>query len=169
MYVLQKEYMLPTINNMWKCHQEQVLSDYVGGSDLVVAGDGRCDSPGHCATYGTYSLMDVNTNLILATNIVKVTEVKNSYNMENEGLIRCLSELQQADVSVSTLATDRHPQISKTMRDKYPNISHQYDVWHLAKGLGTKAECCSQEEGMSRFTALGEIHQASLMVVCRHM
>ena len=61
---------------------------------MVLAGDGRCDSPGHSATYGTYSLMDTQNNKILAFNVVKVTEVKNSYGMENEGLIRCLNEVQ---------------------------------------------------------------------------
>lgn len=70
------------------------FAEYVGKEKLVLAGDGRCDSPGHCATFGTYSLMDVETNTILATNVVKVTEVKNSYNMEKEGLLRCLHQLE---------------------------------------------------------------------------
>ncbi|ESO94773.1 hypothetical protein LOTGIDRAFT_161023 [Lottia gigantea] len=66
---------------------------YVGKPDLVLAGDGRCDSPGHSAIFGTCSLMDVDTNLVLASNVVKVTEVKNSHNMENEGLIRSFADL----------------------------------------------------------------------------
>ena len=67
---------------------------YRNNSDLVLAGDGRCDSPSHSATYGTYTLMDTKCNKILAFNVVEVTEVKNSYNMENAGMIRCLDDIQ---------------------------------------------------------------------------
>ena len=38
--------------------------------------------------------MDTETNTVLSTEVVKVAEVKNSYNMEKEGLERCLKELK---------------------------------------------------------------------------
>ena len=38
--------------------------------------------------------MDAKKNNILAVNVVKVTEVSNSYQMENQGLLRCLTEMQ---------------------------------------------------------------------------
>ena len=28
---------------------------------------------------------------------------------------------------------DRHTQITKYMRDKYPKVDHRCDVWHVAK------------------------------------
>ena len=40
-----------------------------------VCGDGRCDSPAHSAKYGTYTLMDEKTNLIIEFSVVQVTEV----------------------------------------------------------------------------------------------
>ena len=43
-----------------------------------VCGDGRCDSPGHSAKYGTYTLMDEKTNLIIEFSVVQVTEVTSS-------------------------------------------------------------------------------------------
>ena len=38
--------------------------------------------------------MDAKKNNILAVNVVKVTEVSNSYQMENEELLLCLTEMQ---------------------------------------------------------------------------
>lgn len=40
--------------------------------DLDVAADGRCDSPGHCALYGIETFMDCKSNLIVASQLVKV-------------------------------------------------------------------------------------------------
>ncbi|XP_013391137.1 uncharacterized protein LOC106159403 [Lingula anatina] len=137
-YAIQKKHLLPCVNQMWKIHQEQLLSEYTQDEALVVAGDGRCDSPGHTATFGTYSLMDTKTNRILTTNVVKVTEVPNSYHMENEGLVRCMQDLHNSGVTVHTIATDRHPQITKTLREKYPSVEQQYDVWHLDKSVKKK-------------------------------
>ena len=62
--------------------------------NLFVAGDGRCDSPGHSASFCTYTLMDTSNNFILECNVVKVTESKISYHMEKDGLLRCLNEMQ---------------------------------------------------------------------------
>ena len=37
-----------------------------------MGGDGRCDSSGHSANYGTYSLMDAEQNKILDSQLVQV-------------------------------------------------------------------------------------------------
>ena len=44
----------------------------IGGKAVDVAGDERCDSPGHSAQFGMYSLMDVATNKILTLHVLKV-------------------------------------------------------------------------------------------------
>ena len=74
--------------------------DLAGKTDIAVAGDGRCDSPRDSASYCTYSLMDVATNVVVASNVVAVTEVKNSYNMEKKGSIRCLENLNVSPISI---------------------------------------------------------------------
>ena len=62
-------------------------------------------------------------------------EVRNSYNMEKEGLDVGLKNLQKEGIPINELVTDRHPQVTKYMRDKHPTIKHSFDVWHVAKGI----------------------------------
>ena len=54
--------------------------------------------------------------------------------MEKEGLQRVLNFLEQSSLDVDVLVTDRHVQINKWLRETHPNITHHFDVWHVAKG-----------------------------------
>lgn len=56
-----------------------------------------------------------------------------SVNMEKEGLIRSLAFFENNGLKVDTLVTDRHTGITKYMREKYPEITHYFDIWHVAK------------------------------------
>ena len=54
--------------------------------------------------------------------------------MEKEGLKRVLDFLQlKQRMQVEVLVTDRHKQINKWLREEHPQITHYYDVWHVAK------------------------------------
>ena len=44
------------------------------GNDIILSGDGRNDSSGHCAQYCTYSLADMERKSILQLNVVDVRE-----------------------------------------------------------------------------------------------
>lgn len=55
--------------------------------------------------------------------------------MEKEGLKRCLQFLKNERLSVKTLITDRHTQIRKYMREKWPRVKHRLDGWHVGKGI----------------------------------
>lgn len=46
---------------------------------LDLAGDGRCDSPGYCAKYLTYSLHIPGVNIILHFEQVQVGEVRSRF------------------------------------------------------------------------------------------
>ena len=57
--------------------------------------------------------------------------------MEKEGLKRCLTKVTN-ELSVHTLATDRSIQCKALLRNKFPAISHQFDVWHFAKSVSKR-------------------------------
>ena len=55
------------------------------GRKLTLAGDGRCDSPGYSAKYGTSTLMDVETDLIVDFHVSQSTDTTSSVAMEKHG------------------------------------------------------------------------------------
>ena len=137
-YNIQKDILIPVVDKAWKDHQDSLLNEVKKLPKLDVCGDGRCDSPGHCAKYGTYTVMDENTNKILDFEVIQVTEVSSSNAMEAEGCNRVLKNLKKKGVKVRCLTTDRHTTITAEMRKKHPEIVTQYDVWHLSKWIVKK-------------------------------
>lgn len=130
----------------------------LAGKPLDLSGDGRCDSMGHSAMYGLYTLMDCESNKIVASELVKVSdsshqtrylhhqflslikilqvsETSNSNAMELEGLKRCINALESdGNLQISSITTDRHKHVAGYMKKDQPGIQHLYDRWHIAKG-----------------------------------
>ena len=74
-YSHQKRYLYPAIETKWKEQQLDVVQQIKDkGEPLVVGGDGRADSPGHCAKFGSYTMIDLNLKKILAVELVQVSE-----------------------------------------------------------------------------------------------
>ena len=71
--------------------------------------------------------------MVITIIILQSSKVESSYHMEKEGLSRGLNYLQENELTVKMLVTDRHKQISAWMRRDWTNIQNKYDVWHLAK------------------------------------
>ena len=72
-YNHQKRFLQPTILSVWSQQQinlVQVLQAF--DEPLSLGGDGRSDSPGHCAKFGSYTLMDLEHNTILDVQLVQV-------------------------------------------------------------------------------------------------
>ena len=138
-YKVQDKYVIPVVHNSWHNHQKQVLKDIKNQkTPLNVAGDGRCDSPGHSAKYGTYSLMDESSGKVVDFSLVQVTEVSSSNAMEYKGCKRSLKKLIKNKIPVRCLTTDHHVTITARMKSDFPKIKHQYDVWHLSKSVTKK-------------------------------
>ena len=70
-YKLQRLYLAPAVNRCWENEQHSLLKSLQGRS-INVGGDARCDSPGHSAKYGTYHLVELNLNKVLAVELVQV-------------------------------------------------------------------------------------------------
>lgn len=61
---------------MWAEEQKQTIEAIKkSGKKITLIGDGRNDSPGHSAKYGTYTMMESDSGKILDTDVVAVTEV----------------------------------------------------------------------------------------------
>lgn len=68
---LQYSYLVPSVLRTWDLHQAEYLTE-VQGQSLCLGGDGRCDSPGHTAKFGSYSLMNLKENKIIHIELVQV-------------------------------------------------------------------------------------------------
>ena len=55
--------------------------------------------------------------------------------MEKEGLRCYLDKLLTQGVTITSIATDRHPGVASLMKKDYSFVDHQYDVWHMAKSI----------------------------------
>ena len=71
----QHLYIAPAVNAYWE-NMKVNLWDDRDGKEVILSGDARNDSPGHCAQYCTYSLADMETKTILNMSIVDVREVE---------------------------------------------------------------------------------------------
>lgn len=76
----QRSYLQPAVRNVWTTSQLQHLRVLRNtGRPITVGGDGRADSPGHCAKFGSYSLMDLESNKIVDVQLVQVIMVYNNF------------------------------------------------------------------------------------------
>lgn len=74
---------MPVIQEEWQKEKDRALAKVKSqaGDSIVVSGDGRCDSLGHNAKYGSYALMHgyagqkSGTRQIVSLNLVQVSEV----------------------------------------------------------------------------------------------
>ena len=82
---LQTMVSFPSVNKVYKMARNKIIGTLLNCSVNVV-GDGYCDFFGFNVKYGTYTLMNVQINLILDFDIVQVSTVGNSSQMEKEGL-----------------------------------------------------------------------------------
>ena len=68
-YRYQKHFLVPVVEQYWLSQQQSVIAS-LSGKSVVLAGDGRCDSPGNSAKFCSYTLMDTSTEMIVNTTTV---------------------------------------------------------------------------------------------------
>jgi solute carrier family 8 (sodium/calcium exchanger) len=111
---VQRLYMLPAVDEWWGWMRAQLVDEFAG-QDLIVAGDGQCDSPGFNAKNLCYFLAKVNSNYILHVEVLDKRHVSLlSTNMEREGLKKSLRKLKE-NLNVVELVTDASTSINKLL------------------------------------------------------
>lgn len=92
--------------------RSELIKELVG-MDVVVGGDGQCDSPGFSAKNLCYFLMEITTSYILEIEIRDKRHVGlSSANMEKEALKNALNRLS-AVLNIGEVATDASSSIKK--------------------------------------------------------
>ena len=65
--------MQPVVYTMWLHERTDNFEEArAGGGELPLSEDGRADSPGHNAKYGSYIIMDMKQNKITDLQLVQV-------------------------------------------------------------------------------------------------
>ena len=104
-YRYQRLYLIPEINRWWSEMRSDLLKEF-SGKDVVIGGDGQCDSPGFNAKNLCYFMVEVNSNCILDVEILDKRHVGLiSTNMEKEAVQRSLDRLTE-EINVVELVTD---------------------------------------------------------------
>ncbi|CAB4029414.1 Hypothetical predicted protein, partial [Paramuricea clavata] len=133
-YRFQRLYLIPEINEWWSGMRKGILVEFAD-KEIVVGGDGQCDSPGFNAKNLCYFFMEESTNHILDVEVLDKRHVGLvSTNMEKEAVQRCLDRLTK-EVKVGELATDASTTVKALLETRYDNIVHSLDVWHKAKSI----------------------------------
>ena len=163
-HAVQSKYLFPVVRQCWENHQQKLHQRLCG--HLAICGDGRCDSPGFNAKYCTYTMMLENTGEILHFHVLQVTEASSSVAMEKEGFKRCLDDLLHLGFQFSSIATDRHLGIAALCHTAYPLINHQFDVWHVSKGIVKKLTKAAKQKGCQELSPwIQSVYKQPFMVV----
>ena len=92
------------------------------------SGDGRMDSPGHCAQYCTYTGIENDSKKVVSIITMDKRETeKKSTNLEKASFVKMMEELKDKDANVVEVVTDAHLQIGAVMSKQ--NSLHVYSVF----------------------------------------
>uniref|UniRef100_UPI00358F5049 uncharacterized protein n=1 Tax=Myxine glutinosa TaxID=7769 RepID=UPI00358F5049 len=83
----QNMMLFPAIKHVWLENRKWLVASLQAEHrGLMLGGDGRCDSPGHSAKFGSYAIMELVAKVIIDVELVQCNEVPSSCHMEKEGL-----------------------------------------------------------------------------------
>lgn len=70
----QNQFLHLSISAVWETHQAMLLNQlHKEKRQLVIGGDGRADSPGHSAKFGSYTVIELKKGVILDVQLVQVS------------------------------------------------------------------------------------------------
>lgn len=139
-----RTYVSPVLKFVWQSERDSNINSLRKSDRIWLAGDGQYDSPGHCAKYCTYSLMDIDSQKIVDFMIVQRVQVIGD--LEKAAFNKLVNKLKtKHGLSIDLLLTDRHLGIAKSMREDHPELVHEFDVWHLCKSLLKKLKLAEKK------------------------
>lgn len=113
----QKHCAAPVISDVWNKMNGLIVNILKQYEEICLCGDGRNDSPGHCARYCVYTLMEHATKVVVDMAVVDKRETGgNSVTMEKEGLRRLLEKMATV-LPFSEITTDASSSIMKLVRE----------------------------------------------------
>ncbi|CAM4597799.1 unnamed protein product [Leuciscus chuanchicus] len=131
-------YYIALVQECWEKNRAAILHRLRQEEHVVVLGDGRMDSPGHCAQYCTYTTLEQESrDIVHIVTIDKHETNRNSVIIEKKCFIRTMDALIQ-EIPVTEVVMDAHPQISALLnpeRGRYKEIHQSLDIWHATKNL----------------------------------
>ena len=72
-FLASKSFLQPAVSYIWEKEQETLINQLMDKKEaLVLGGDGRADSPGHSAKYGSYSVIDLKQSKVVDIKLVQV-------------------------------------------------------------------------------------------------
>ena len=72
----QRHYLQPAILSVWNKHQAKIIKQLqLEKRALVLGGDGRADSPGHSAKFGSYTMTELKKRVVLDVQLVQVSTI----------------------------------------------------------------------------------------------
>ncbi|XP_040193733.1 uncharacterized protein LOC120927246 [Rana temporaria] len=143
-YNNQQHFIFPTIEHHWLNERTNNIQK-IAENTVALIGDSQCDSPGFNAKYCTYTFMDAETDNIIDFQVEQLQAGLTSASLEKIAFIEALERILSDHVNVKIIATDRHASIRKIIREKYPQIRHEFDVRHMAKSIGDKLMAASKK------------------------
>ena len=80
-YENQKATLFPVLQEAWELEHEGAALEMHEGGPATLAGDARCDTQGHSAKYGSYTLMHMDGHGRKGSNRIVAMEVSEVSNM----------------------------------------------------------------------------------------
>ncbi|KAK3740771.1 hypothetical protein QZH41_017515, partial [Actinostola sp. cb2023] len=77
--------------------------------------------------------LELQINKAIDIQLVQSNEVPNSNHMELEGFKRSILLLEDNELEIKLVVTDRHRMMGKWIRENLPHVRHLFDIWHVAK------------------------------------
>lgn len=136
-YRLQRLYLIPEVNKWWAWMRGELIKEF-SGKDMVLGGDGQCDSPGFNAKNLCYFMMEAESNYILDIEVLDKRHVGLiSTNMEKEAVRRSLNRLT-TEIKVAELVTDASTSVKALMGIfKYNFFYNRHDSDNVFICFGT--------------------------------